>query len=370
MIPYFLLLFMPLILEQVVKHTSISLITRNKRQEIHWKNVAIPVFFTLFCFLLAVRAETIGRDLGNYKSIFSSIGAMPYSALFAQFREWLFRVYCWVIYNYISRDYQVFLAITAVLSILPIGYIYGQDKKFGYMKIAIFVNMSTFIMYFSGIRQGLAMSLGLLAYDAVKNKRRILFLLFTFLAFSMHHTGFMVLLMYPIYHMRFKRRDLLWIIPAIAVVVFFNRQIFNFLSVFASDMSEKYGAVATSTGAIGSFILFSLFAVFTFVISDESVMDDEAFGLRNLLVLAVVLQSFASVNNLAMRMNYYFILLIPIAIGKCVHFSKYKYRQISTAGVRVISVFFTVYFFYGIYRSYVTGISTLDTVPYIPFWKG
>lgn len=370
MIPYFLLLFIPLILEQVVKHTNISLITRNKRQEIHWENVAIPVFFTLFCFLLAVRAETIGRDLGNYKYIFSSTGALPYSALFSRFQEWLFRVYCWVIYNYISRDYQVFLAITAVLSILPIGYIYGQDKKYGYMKIAIFVNMSTFIIYFSGIRQGLAMSLGLLAYDAVKNKRRILFLLFTFLAFSMHHTGFIILLMYPIYHMRFKRRDLLWIIPAIAVVVFFNRQIFNFLSVFASDMSEKYGAVATSTGAIGSFILFSLLAVFTFVISDESVMDDEAFGLRNLLVLAVVLQSFASVNNLAMRMNYYYILLIPLAIGKSLKCAKEGYYQIAYAAKIAISVIFTIMFIMNTYSSYVTGISTLDTIPYIPFWKG
>ena len=44
-------------------------------------------------------------------------------------------------------------------------------------------------------------------------------------------------------------------------------------------------------------------------------MDEEAFALRNILTFAMVLQSFASLNYLVMRMNYYYILLVPIALG-------------------------------------------------------
>jgi len=81
-----------------------------------------------------------------------------------------------------------------------------------------------------------------------------------------------------------------------------------------------------------------------------------------------VLQFFASVFGNAMRMNYYFILLIPIAIGKSLNCVKDNYRQVARVGEIVIASFFTVYFLYNIYISSITGISGLDTVPYVPFW--
>ena len=43
-------------------------------------------------------------------------------------------------------------------------------------------------------------------------------------------------------------------------------------------------------------------------------MTKEDFGLRNILVLAVILQIFSMAHILAMRMNYYFIIFIPTAL--------------------------------------------------------
>ena len=69
-------------------------------------------------------------------------------------------------------------------------------------------------------------------------------------------------------------------------------------------------------------------------------------------------------------MNYYFILLIPMAVGKCLTFVDYKYAQVAKVGEIVICVFFTALFLYNTYISYITGVSALDTIPYVPFWKG
>lgn len=368
MVPYFLLLIVPLLFQIILKHTGKQIYIGNKKLT-DGNSVALPIFFFLFLLLLAFRKESIGRDLGNYKIIFYSIGKSEFLAD-SLISEPVYRVYNWVIYNFVSSNYQVFLAITAVLSVIPIAIVYNRDQSYGYLKSAIFVNMSTFIMLFSGIRQGLAMAIGMLAYLALTKGKKIQFILFAVIASLTHHSGFMVFLFYPLWHFRFKKKDLWWIIPCVLFVIAFNTQIFNFLSVFMASQSDSYGVLAGSTGAIGSFLLFLLFSVFSFFISDEKRMDDEAFALRNILIFATVIQSFASLNSLAMRLNYYFILLIPIAVGKSINNSKPEYIQIARLADIVICAFFTILFFVSTYNSYKSGISTLDTIPYVPFWKG
>ena len=51
-------------------------------------------------------------------------------------------------------------------------------------------------------------------------------------------------------------------------------------------------------------ILFALFTVFAFIIPDELIIDKETTGLRNFLLLSLVLQMFAPLHSLAMRLNY------------------------------------------------------------------
>lgn len=370
MIPYFALLFVPLLLQTVLRLAKVRIRIGKKGKLVTAQNIVLPMFFALFLLLLALRDETIGRDLANYKYIFAFYGRTALSSILSDPSELIFHLYCWFIYNYVSENYQLFLAITAFLTVLPIAYVYNKDKSHGYLKIAVFVNMSTFIMVFSGIRQGLAMAAGMLAYQALVDNKLWRYFVWTIIAAFTHHTGFMLLFLLPLCKIRFRKRDLFWIIPCGLTVVVFNRQIFNVLSLLLGESNEKYGALASSTGAFGSLFLFVLFAVFCYVIADETKMDGEAFALRNILTFAAILQSFALASSLAMRMNYYFILLIPIAIGNSLESAREQYGQVAKVGEAAICVFFTLLFVYGTYQSYVTGISTLDTIPYIPFWKG
>ena len=49
---------------------------------------------------------------------------------------------------------------------------------------------------------------------------------------------------------------------------------------------------------------------------------------------------------------------------------KYSSDRVAQALGLYKTTCFTLIFVTSTYRSYVTGISTLDTIPYIPFWKG
>ena len=368
MIPYFLLLLIPLTIQILSNYYNITICVGRCKKRAAIENIPLPLFFILFIVLLALRDETIGRDLASYKIIFNTIGNGTFLEEYYGVSEPAFLIYNWVVYNFVSTDFQMFIAITAIVTVLPIAYVYCKNKEYGYVKIALFVNMSTFIMVFSGLRQALAMAVGIMAYQSLKDKKTPKFFLFALLATLTHHSGFMVFFLYPLFHLRFPKRSLLWIVPISSLIIFFNRIIFNYLARFISDVDGKYSVVAESTGAVYSFLMFFLFASFSYTICDETKMDNEAYGLRNILVFATIVQSFASLNPLAMRMNYYFILLIPIAMAKFFTCVDCRYGQVAKVGKVIIENFFTIFFVYSTYNSFVTGISTLDTIPYVPFW--
>ena len=165
MLPYFALLFIPAFLQICMKLWDIRFGHKNWGPLISGENNTLPIFFFLFLLLLAVRNQTVGRDLFNYKYIFTLNGQASFSHLFYPIQDCFFRLYCWVCYNFISQNFQVFIALTAILSVVPISYVYNQDKSHGYLKTVLFVYLPTFIILFSGIRQGLSMALGLLAYQ-------------------------------------------------------------------------------------------------------------------------------------------------------------------------------------------------------------
>ena len=258
----------------------------------------------------------------------------------------------------------------AAITLLPIAKLYCEDREYGFLKIILFVNMSTFVMLFSGLRQAIAISIGLIAYEFVRKKKLLWFLLTVIIAWGFHHTAFMLFLLYPLYHVTLRKRHLWFVVPVIVAVFAFNKQIFSFMTnVLSSLFGEKYDMVVESTGAITMLVLFILLLVLSYILPDDRKIDRETIGLRNYLLLIVLLQCFAPVHSLAMRMNYYFILFVPILIPKILKNTKYHFGDVAWLAKVVMNWFFLVYYLYTTYVSCQTGISTLDTYPYRFFWE-
>lgn len=367
MFPYVLLVVIPLLFSLFSAET-VETNVLNGQKAVLKKDNALPVFFVLFFLLLILRHESIGRDLANYKIIFNKHANSSLNEIFNDWKECLFRFFNWIM-GKITNDYQIYLGIVAFLTVFPITWIYNKDKTNGFLKIITFVNMSTFIMIFSGLRQSIAMAVGMIAYHFVVNKKKKAFIICGFVGMMFHHSAFMIFLMYPAYYIKLERKHLYIAVPFAAGVFVFKNQVFGFLTKILSDSSGKYDRIAEETGAYGTLVLFVLFTVFVYVICDEEVMDQEAKGTRNFLFLATFLQIFAAIDTLAMRMNYYFILFVPIALGKCLNYPKKEMSNVARWGKNVITVFFLWYFLSNTYNSYITEKSALDTVPYRFFWE-
>ncbi len=375
MIPYVLLMFVPLLFSFIAFSASFTeyngkwSVKIGGSREILNHSCLIPVFFFMFIALLALRDESIGRDLANYKHYFKYYSSVDIKNIFEDKVDILYWLLNWLV-GKITDDYQVFLAIVAVITVLPVAKVYSEDRQHGFLKIVLFMNMTTFIMLFSGLRQSIAIAMGVVAYEFVKRKKPLLFLLFAAIALGFHHTGFMILPFYPLYHITFKKRHLWFVIPSVLLVFIFNKPIFTWATdLLNSFLDDRYDATIRDTGAYTMLILLILFIIFAYVMPDEHKKDKELLGLRNFLLVSVILQCFAPVHALAMRMNYYYIIFIPVLIPKTLTNVKSNLKDVAWIAKGVMLGFFVIYYLVETYTHCQTGIDALDTYPYKFFWE-
>lgn len=352
---FFVLLLVPIL----IQHCEIN---GNKLNYQKRNNVALAFFFALLTFLVMFRHESIGNDTRNYIYFFNIYKSAGWNSLGEESLE-LGYAYFNKIVTLISTEPHFFLAFAALIVSLMIWPTYKRLCIDASLTIVLFCVMSTFPMLFSGIRQMLAIGIGCLAYEFTRRKQIVPFLLMVALAMSFHTTAFMLAFMYPLYYAKITNKWLLAVVPVIAVIFVFNRQIFTLL-VYVLEQYTGYEGSISSTGAYTMLFLIVVFVAFAFLIPDETLLDQETIGLRNFLLLSLVIQLFAPLHSLAMRMSYYYMIFIPLLLPKIINCRKEGWRQVAVIGRHIMLVFFLVYFFINAYLG-----DALNVFPYHFFWE-
>ncbi len=356
MIPYYIMVGVPIVFYLLYGGTN-QYLNNEKKQRI-----TIFLFFAAFLTLLMLRDKTVGVDINRYLIHFKSVSKLSFSEIFEAFEsERGYRVLNKII-SFFTTDEQMFLVIMAFLTVIPIARLYFKESEQALLSISIFLIIPNYNIVFSGLRQALAIAIVAISYKYVKEKKLIKFILLIALAMTFHTSAFIAFLIYPFYHMNISKGKLIAIIPAIIAILVFNKPIFEFILQFLGEYGDyEY----EETGAYTMIILFALFLIFAYFVPDENKMDKEARGLRNLSVLTLMLQIFALANPVAMRMNYYYMLFLPILIPKVINRSHERNRQIYQLVALIMAVFFIIYYFY---KANVV-VDTLELYPYKPFWK-
>ena len=351
MTAYFVMLLAP----------AIPFLFRVKRHgKVDSKSDSINLFFIMYLLLLVMRSRAVGRDLPGYESIFLSLSKEPMKLLFQSDLE-IGYVLLNKLISIFTDNFQWVIAITAIITVVPIWYVYRKESEDAYITIALFTMLPTFAMSFSGLRQAIAISFGVLAYEFTKNKKPLRFVITVAIAFLFHKSAFILLLMYPLYWAKITKKWLVAVVPAMAAIFALNRSIFAFLQNLISDF---YTTAASETNAYTMIVLFVLLAVFAFVIPDDKECDFDLIGLRNLLLFAIVIQMFVPLHTLAMRFNYYYIIFIPLLISKVVKYRSKRFNQVALWAKYVMIAFFVCYFFIN-----TSSRNPLDIYPYKLFFS-
>ena len=354
MVPYILLLTVPILLHPFTRETSINRFRLDR--------IPLFLFFAFLTVLVMLRHRNVGNDTNNYIYLFERFANMGWSRLTKDFTEIGYKLFNKLL-SLISKEPRFFLAVIGFAVSAMIYPTYRRLCVDPPLTIVLFCVMSIFPMMLSGIRQMLAIGIGFAAYDFTRRKRPIFFLLTVAVSMTFHTSAFMLFFMYPLYHARITKKWAVYSIPILAATFAFNRQIFDFLGALLQSYT-RYEVIQTSTGAYTTLILFLLFTIFSYVIPDESLLDDEMIGLRNFMLLSLVLQMFAPLNTLAMRMNYYYIIFIPLLVPRIILYSSARYRSVAAWSRNIMLVFFLAYFFMNAKPG-----SNLHTVPYRFYWE-
>ena len=355
MLVFIVLLAVPLLLQYgVVGNTHIDFEKKNKR--------ALMFFFIILTLILMFRHASVGNDTRNYIRLFQQISFSDWSELNRYTTEVGFVYLCKFI-SVISDNPQFFLSIVSVIVCACLSFTYTRLCKEPSLTIILFCNMATFVMMFSGIRQMLAIAIGLVAYECTQRKKLFWFIVSVLFAMFFHTSAFILAFMYPLYHAKITKKWMFVIVPLLTTIFIFNKRIFSFLLIILSRFTEYEGEI-TATGAYTMLFLFIAFAVFSFLVPNESLLDEETRGLRNFLLFSCVIQFFAPVHTLAMRMNYYYIIFIPLLLPRIIAYRSIRYKQIAVIGRYVMLGFFLVYFF-----ASANGDGNLHVFPYHFFWE-
>lgn len=258
----------------------------------------------------------------------------------------------------ICDNQQILLLGCAVLSIVPVAYFICRNSKNTWLSIVIYLAMPFFgPANFSAIRQGIAISLVMLSYEYIKERKPIFFLLTVLLACTFHSTAIVAIVAYPVYHFRLERRSALYGGVGVLLLVFLLKDPLFFA--LARLLAENPEVVRSS--AINLFLLLTV--LYVFFVLFYRIEDDEIRGFSNIFWLACATQIFAGINSLAGRVTWYFMPTLIILIPNLIVNMNIKEKQTLKYLAGMIGILACIVGLYFL-RTDMVALA----YPYEPFW--
>jgi hypothetical protein len=306
----------------------------------------VMFFFIAYLLLLCLRDVSIGTDTKVYVYRFQQLqvmswgDALSYSGKGDEFAFILLNKLVGMI-----GGPRLLIIVVSLIVVIPVMRFYRDESEGAIFTISFFLISLLFGMFFSGMRQSIAIAMAVPAYYYSKQKKIIPFILTTILAFLFHRTGIVIGALYPIYHAKITRKWLWFVVPIMAVIYFYRDIIFEFLFALSGENYVRGYSYLTGTSTQGALmVLFILLSIYCYVVLDEDQAGEEEIGLRNILLLAACIHLFTPVNSIVARINMYFILFIPVAVTRINNRCKENYYTITQIATFVMSAYFIIHF--------------------------
>lgn len=333
---------------------------KDKRARNHF---AIAVFFIVYIACVCLRSVTVGADTANYARYFQTGSLVGWNhGYYYGGSEPGFQILCSAISNFGNE--RLFLIVCGLIALVPVAVLYYKEAESSALCCSFFLISLLFEFFLSGVRQGVAVGLGVIAFYFVEKKRFVPFLAIVALATTIHSSAAVLLVLYPLYQAKITQKWIPFVVVAVVVIFLARDTIFNnvLLPMFGSDYLNGYEYLTGSSDQGTLSFLFLLLAAYACLMLDPKEADPKTLGFRNILLLAAVIHIFTALHPVVCRMNYYFILFIPIAISRVNARVKPLLQPIEQIAALVLPVFFVVYFLF------LKGDS-LHIAPYIPFFR-
>lgn len=225
--------------------TIVFLLTIGFANQEKGKRAFICLSFLAIGVLIGFRSTEVGSDTANYYNMFSLINYTESENIEIGY---LFLV---KLFNCFTDDPQSIFIFQGILVALSGAYfIIKNTVKIheAYISILAFLAFNLFSFHLSGVRQSISMCICLFAYEKIKERKCLSFILIVFIASLFHTSALFFLPAYFIAEIKNKNALLCSAIVTICGILFLEK-LMEILSSL-NDRFSKYGIENTDNGYI------------------------------------------------------------------------------------------------------------------------
>lgn len=336
----------------IVSLFSINVKDRHKRNKI----VIMSCCFGIF-LVQVLRARYVGTDVNDYLRGYQMVDSIN---IFAGERLFNFEV-GYILYSQVFSKLkfsnQWYIAVVALTIIAPIAYTWCKKSKMPGLSVFIYITLGLFTFSFSGLRQSIAMAIVFFSFKYIQEKNLIKFILCVALAISFHTTAIIFIVAYPLYYLKFKPVHFTFIIPVFILVFIFKTEIFLLIY----PLYKGTAGEIENTNAYTMLIIMILVLVLAYAFGSKDKQDLNFNTYKNYMLIAILVQIFASQSNTIMRAGYYYFIFITLLIPEVIENQRDKKIRILAVDVIIIAL---LYFF-----QVTTGNGYLNVSPYYFYWQ-
>lgn len=283
-------------------------------------------------FLSGFRALNVGADTINYKNMFERTSFTSWNEIFGFFlkmfssrgqgRDPGYELIVKTI-QLISLDYQVFLFIIAIITIVPLSIWIHKNSKEPLTSFMVFNVLFFSFFAITGIRQTLAMVLIVfIGYRFVLKRKLIPFLITSFIAFTIHKSAIVFVPFYFLSNVKSQRWHLYLALLMFGFLMIFRNQYFKILAMAGGF--DNYDVYASGGPKVFTLLLAGIILLIIWKV-DFNENNPKTNSYINATILALLLLPISWVNPSAMRVVMYFSVFLMVLIPLL--FERFKHQE-------------------------------------------
>ncbi len=291
------------------------------------KKFIFVAFLILFCVMGLRDVNTVGNDssgtTGSYPVSYRNIGQTEWSELSGRGENNYnvgFSYLMKAVYELTDGDYQAFITIISLFIMFSYMRFIRKYSTSPIQSVLYFLGLIYFTFMFDALKQAMAMSVLLFAFDAIIDKKPIKFILLVLLAAAFHFPALIFLPAYWIGRMKIGSSYLILLAVLLALTFVLRDQLLN-LMLGAYGGSDIEGSME-GIRFLRNKSLVMIFIVIAAIVLRPPTEGDTVYNACLIFAgVSIVFQTFCGYNNIFERLaDYYFhtaIVMIPLVFEKC-----------------------------------------------------
>ncbi len=318
------------------------------------------IYIYIVSFMLiavaGLRDVSVGIDTFQYENTYDKIKQLSFSELFVAGQvEPGYRLLQYTI-EQLFGDFQFVLIFVAILYVGVVSRLIYKYSNSPLMSYILFIGFGFYTFGMSAIRQTIAMSIVIIAFEYMKEKNLKKFLISTILASTFHVTALIFLPCYWFVKFKLNKKILLLFIVVAIVLFGLQDKIRGILNIYAR---LEYGAEITGGFGMYFFIVFSVILGIVYRIPFIKENDYNKYFFFMMIASAIILP-ITQFNPVVMRLYFYNFIFMIIYIPNIL--SVIHNRIIQLIGMSAYTLTSIIWFFYEIIR-----VSELENYRF--FWQ-